>query len=275
VSTGGPGGGTARTGSDGTFEFSAVPPGEFVVGSGGSTDRIAENVVVADGEVKTIELATRTPNPVTGTVVSSDGTPLPFPATQLRVTPVAADPESVFISFTGPRETAVTRDASFTFNDVRGQYLFRVSGLPDEWALTGVLLNEINHIDSPIQFMEAAIDRKPLRLVISKTAAKVEGQAITREGVPTADCTVVIFAQEPARWTLASRFVRAVRPDNAGRFTVSGLPPGIYRAAARDFVAEGQWEDPEFLTSLLAAAVRFELSEGASATLTVTLEAQR
>jgi hypothetical protein len=98
---------------------------------------------------------------------------------------------------------------------------------------------------------------------------------MTRDGKPTADCTVVIFAEERGKWTLASRFIRAARPDDAGKFTVSGLPAGRYRAAAREFIAEGQWEDPEFLTTLLATAIRFELAESASESLTVTVEAQR
>jgi hypothetical protein len=273
VSRGGPGGATTRAGTDGTFEFANVPPGEYVVGSGGSADRFEENIIVSDGEIKVVDLAARKPSPLSGSIVTRDGSPLPFPAAQLRVAPVPTDPESLFVSFTGPRETTVGRDAAFRFNDVRGQYLFRISGLPDEWALTGVFAGDVNQIDTPIDFVGG--DARPLRLVVSKTAAKVDGHAITRDGKATADCTVVIFAEEPGRWTLASRFIRAVRPDDAGNFTVSGLPAGKYRAAAREFVAEGQWEDPEFLTSLLVTAVRFELADGASQTLTVTVEAQR
>jgi protocatechuate 3,4-dioxygenase beta subunit len=272
VSTGGPGGATTRTGSDGAFEFTSVPPGEFVVGSGGSTDRIAENIVVSDGEIKSVDLAARRPNPVTGSIVTHDGSPLPFPATQLRVVPVPADPESLFVSFVGPRETTVTREATFRFNDVRGQYLFRMTGLPDEWALTGVFASDVNQVDAPTEF---AAEARPLRLVVSKTAARVEGQTVTRDGKPTADCTVVVFAEEPGRWTPASRFIRAARPDDAGRFTVAGLPAGRYRAAAREFVAEGQWEDPEFLTGLVATATRFELAEGGSQSVRLTVEAPR
>ena len=270
---GGPGGGTTRTAHDGTFEFRSVSPGEHIVGSGGGTDRFEEPFIVSDGEIKNIELVARRPSPVSGSVVTSDGSPLPFVASQLRVIPVVADPDSPIVSFWGAGETAVARDGGFRFADVRGRYLFRVSGLPDEWALTGVFLSDVNQIDAPIEF--AGGETKPLKLVVSKTGTRVEGQALTRDGQPTAECTVVIFAAEAGTWTLASRFIRAVRPDNAGRFTVSGLPPGTYRAAARDFVVDGQWEDPEFLTGLLATAARFELAEGATETLTVTIEAQR
>lgn len=273
-SSGGPGGQTTRSGKDGTFEFRNVPPGEYVVGSGGSTDRIAESVVVADGDVKSVVLAARRPNVLTGVIVTSDGTPLPFAATQLRVAPIATDPESLFTSFTGARETSVTREAGFRFGDITGQYLFRVTGLPAEWMLTGVMMHDRNYIDTPLELMAGSVDNKGLQLVISRTAGTVSGEVVGRDGTPAPDSTVILFPQESGRWTIASRFIRAARPDGAGRFTLAGLPPGSYRAAAREFVAEGQWEDPEFLNALLARSTRVELAEGASESLTLTVEPQ-
>ena len=103
----------------------------------------------------------------------------------------------------------------------------------------------------------------------------VAGEVLSRERKPAPDCTVVVFAQESGRWTIASRFVRAARPDVQGRFKIGGLPPGIYRAAAREFVADGQSEDPEFLTGLLAGAVRFELGEAGTETITLSVEPER
>jgi hypothetical protein len=66
-----------------------------------------------------------------------------------------------------------------------------------------------------------------------------------------------------------------VRPGNDGRFTISGLPLGNYRIGAREFVAEGQWEDPEFLTALLRTAASITLAEAGSETITLRVEAQQ
>ena len=217
----------------------------------------------------------RKPSTLSGTIVTDDRTPLPFPASQLRVVPISADHETLFDSFTGIRETAVARDATFRFNDIRGQYLFRLTGVPDEWTLSGVVLGDRNYIDTALEFERGESDIKGLQLVISKTAGKVSGEVLTRDGKPAPDSTVVIFPPEPGRWTIASRFIKAVRPDNQGRFTISGLPAGNYRVAAREFVPEGQWEDPEFLTALLANAARIELAEGGSETLTLRVEPQQ
>ena len=61
---------------------------------------------------------------------------------------------------------------------------------------------------------------------------------------------MLVFAETAHRalWGIGSRFVRIARPeDRTARFSVSGLPAGVYRVIAREFVVEGQWEDAEFL----------------------------
>ncbi len=50
------GGGDTRSDKAGAFEFKNVPPGEYVVYSGAGADRVAESVVVADGDTKSIVL---------------------------------------------------------------------------------------------------------------------------------------------------------------------------------------------------------------------------
>ena len=71
----------------------------------------------------------------------------------------------------------------------------------------------------------------------------------------------------------ASRFIRMTRPDKDGRFSVSGLPAGTYRAAARDFIEDGQWYDREFLEAAREGAAKIVLGEGASAAVTLKLPA--
>jgi hypothetical protein len=141
--------------------------------------------------------------------------------------------------------------------------------------LSRVVLADRNYVDAPLELAPGGIETKGMRLVASKAAGAVTGEVVSRDRKPAPDSTVVVFAQEAGRWTVASRFVRATRPDAAGRFRITGLPPGIYRAAAREFVADGQWEDPEFLTGLLAIAVRFELAEAGLETLTLVVEPER
>jgi hypothetical protein len=81
----------------------------------------------------------------------------------------------------------------------------------------------------------------------------------------------VLFPDDPRLWVPASRFVRATRPDASGHYTIAGLPPAKYHVAVRDFVEDGQENDPAFLESLRRDAASFELLEGGSATVNLRL----
>jgi hypothetical protein len=89
---------------------------------------------------------------------------------------------------------------------------------------------------------------------------------------PVKDYTVVVFADEPQKWTLPnSRYVSGTRPDQEGRFQVKNLPPGGYYAVAVDYLAQGEWFDPDVLERLKPKATSFSIDEGETKTLALTL----
>lgn len=265
----------ARTDANGSFAFDGLAPGEYVVYSGSDAEGARVSVVVEEGDARSVVLTPRKPSAIAGAIVTDEGTAPPFPPTRLRVTPVDADPRATRPSFTGPRATTVGRDWTFRVEALDGAYLFRVDGLPDGWMLKAVRIEGGDVTDAPLNVPAGGADRTGLQIVLSRHGGRVDGRAVDRRDAPAADSTVVIFAADPAKWTLASRFVKTARPDGDGRFSIAGLPPGAYRAIARDFVADGQWEDPEFLTSVARDSVRFELAEHGSETLTLKLEPPR
>ena len=62
--------------------------------------------------------------------------------------------------------------------------------------------------------------------------------------------------------------MKSVRPDQEGRFLVSGLPAGSYLVAATDFMADGDWEDSARLQALRPDAMRVTLPAGTTESLT-------
>lgn len=263
--------GTTRTSEEGTFEFKAVTPGEFVI-AGTGNERISTTVVLADGDERSVELRPYPPTPVTGVVIAgADGGAPPFLPQRLRVTPIAADPESYLPSFTAPGSTTVSDAWAFTFANLAGQYLFRVTGLPDDWALTSVRVNGKESADAPLAIARGA-PLTGVQLVVSDATATVAGRVRTVAGAAAPDCTVIVFAADPVRWSIASRHIKVVRPDDSGRFAVAGLLPGNYRVIAQEMIAEGQWEDPAFLKSVAMRAVPFQASAGETATVDLRLE---
>ena len=69
------------------------------------------------------------------------------------------------------------------------------------------------------------VRRSGLEIVLSRKGARVAGEVVDRAGASAPDTTVIVFAEDRAMWGVASRFIRAVRPDRSGRFSIGGLPP--------------------------------------------------
>jgi protocatechuate 3,4-dioxygenase beta subunit len=264
-------GGSTRTDDRGAFEFPPLASGEYMVYTGTQSDRVGVQVILNPGDTKHVVLRPGRPTAVFGTVVTDENAPPPFPAARLRIIPIRVDTDNPFPVWAAPTAQAVRPDWTFRFNDMDGQYLLRVEGLPSDWMLKSLLLGGQDLVDAPLGVQRAAPDVGGLQLVISRTGATVGGEVVDRAGAPLPDATVIVFGESRGQWGVGSRFVRVVRPDDGGKFLVSGLPAGIYRVTARETVLDGQWEDAEFLQSLMRDALRLELQAGAKETAKMTL----
>lgn len=263
--------GSARTNERGEFAFENLSPGEYMAYGGGPNNTTNATVVLNAGDTKHIVLTPARTPAVAGTLATDDGSRLPFAAARLTVTPVDADPDNVFAPWAGPNAQSPRPDWGFRIVNMVGEYLFRVTGLPDDWRLGAVMFGGRDIIDTPLPVARGAADVEGLQLVLTRKVARLEGQVLDRNGAVTSDATVIVFAEGRAAWGIGSRFVKVTRPERDGRFVIAGLPPGTYRVIARDFVAVGQWEDPEFLQSLFRDATRVDLKEGVTETLTLTV----
>ena len=109
--------------------------------------------------------------------------------------------------------------------------------------------------------------------VVLASAAWAEVNGTVKAGSQQAkDYTVVVFADEPQKWTLPnSRYVTATRPDQEGRFQIKNLPAGGYYAIAVDYLAQGEWNDPDVLERLKPKATSVSIGEGETKTLNLTL----
>jgi protocatechuate 3,4-dioxygenase beta subunit len=263
-------GGTAKTDAQGRFEVTKLAPGEYNAYGGSPSDRVAVPVTVNDGETKQITLASRRSVAAAGTIVTDDGAALPFPMARLRIDPILADPDVVFPRWGAPTPGAPKPDGTFRIPSLEGAHLFRVNGLPPDWMLKSVVLGDRDVIDAPVAFVRGMPDVEGIRLVLSRGGASIDGDVADGGGRPAPDVTVIAFAENSALWGIASRFIRTARPDSKGHYAIAGLPPGVYRVIARDTVTTGQWEDPEFLQSLIKDAARIELADGQRGSIALT-----
>lgn len=263
--------GSARTDSTGAFEFRNLAPGEYVVSTGSDADRASVTVILAEGDDRSVMLAAQPPSVLSGTVQVDQNQPALFAPTRLRVTTVAGDPDYLPPTTFTTGTTDVTRDWTFRYSNLVGPYLFRLEGLPDDWLLARVTANGRDVTDAPVEIGTGREAVGALQITISNKGAALSGQVTNADGEATPDATVIVFAADPARWSIASRYIKVARPQTDGRFTIAGLPPAAYRVIARETIADGQWEDPGFLNTVMESAQSFEGRAGETATLTLSL----
>ena len=165
----------------------------------------------------------------------------------------------------------VKGDGTFELRGLTGTRLIRAVGLPPGWMLKSVLVNGADVTDSGVEFKPGETVAG-LEVVLTSKVTDVSGTVKGSNGQPVTDYTLVVFSDQPERWAVPfSRHVASARPNLEGRFELKSLPAGGYYAIAADYIAQGEWGDPEVLERLKAKATKFSLDEGESKTLELTL----
>jgi hypothetical protein len=135
-----------------------------------------------------------------------------------------------------------------------------VPGQQAEWFIKAVIIDGKDVTDRPIEFLSEG-ELKDIEIVVTQKASSVSGGIVDARNAQVTDAFAVVFPEDPALWTGQSRFISTARPDQAGRFVVTGLPPGRYFVAAVESLEAGEERDPQLLERLARTAVRVTLAE--------------
>jgi 5-hydroxyisourate hydrolase-like protein (transthyretin family) len=290
---------SGRTDANGNFTLSGVTPGDYnlqvrgmsttmmTTAGGGTITRImgpdgaggpeAEfgtvPVTVAGDDVTNVVVVTTKGATAAGRV-TFDGASQPPSLTSVRVVATAADNEPTMV-FPGPGNASpgsVATDGSFDLRGLAGTRLLRVMGLPQGWVLKSVSIEGQDVTDTGFDFRPGGAVTG-IDVVVTATTTELNGTVITANGAVVKDFTAVLFADDPARWTLPStRYVTGTRPDQEGRVKVRNLPPGDYYAIAVEYLAQGEWGDPEVLERLKGKATRITLNAGESKNIQLKIQ---
>ena len=166
----------------------------------------------------------------------------------------------------------VRADGTFELRGLSGKLLVRPVSLPAGWSLKAVEYNGQDVTDTPIEF-KSAEEAVGVRILLTSQTTEIAGSVTSERGQPEKDYTVVVFAEDNAKWGPLSRFISVGRPDQDGRFEVKDLPAGDYLAIALDYVQQGEWGDPAFLERMTPRATSFRLGTGETKTLDLKLQA--
>ena len=258
----------ASTAADGTFTFTNVPFGTYVLQATAAAGFGSLTVAVDRPDVSGLTIPVRRRATMRGRLVF-EGDAAPAAGTRVRVTARPVD----FVNGPlggGPPQSRVNADWSFEVTGLAGLGVVSADPAPP-WVLQRVTWNGRDVTDEPIDFRTGAIDG--IEIVMSTRLASVTGTATDR-GTPVVDYAVVVFADDRSLWTFPSRFIAMARSNQQGRFTIAGLPPGSYVAVAVREILSFEWQDPDVLETLRAHGTRLTLADGDRSTLTLPIAAR-
>jgi protocatechuate 3,4-dioxygenase beta subunit len=242
---------------DGTFIFARLTPGDYVFRTPPTTTRqtVAMMKLTVGGEdIRDLRLVALPLATLSGRIVVD---PSLSPPSALSL---MATPEEPLMPG-GTKQTSVADDLTFELTAMPGRNRITSPNLPPGWTMRSVRVNSVDVIDD-------GFDVKPgekitgVDVELTTKIATIAGLVTNARGEPAKDCTLLIFPTDSKRWKPSGRYLRTARPEQAGRFKVSGLAPADYYIIAIDKMEPGQWADPDFLERIRSKATSVTIGEG-------------
>jgi carboxypeptidase family protein len=280
---------------DGAFKIRNLPPGEYQLQVMTTTEvngaAVAEGAlmpIAASGvDITDISLMTSAGWSFSGAITTETGEAPSAPRDRVRVSGRVLNPDTNpgpgsgpapppapgggpgGALFGAPDSGRVKDDWTFVVGGLFGPVQVRVA-LPDGWAVKSIFQDGRDVTDSPIE-MRGGEQMTGVQIVLTNKVSTLVGQLADDKGAPLADGTVIVFADDAEKWSEDSRYVRAARPDQQGRYEIKGLPAGDYLAVAVDYVEDGMWNDPEYLESIRQYGRTVNVTENGTHTIALKL----
>ena len=260
---------TAMAAGDGSFAIAGLLPGAYFLEARSTSESefASMEVVVNSSDVTGVILMLSKGATARGRIRFDTGNPPPgLRPSQVFVMPTLVDHRMAGTDMSGG--PPVTRDDwSFELKGLRGRGFIRAGTLSD-WQMKRVRRESVDVTDTPLNF---ATDVDGLEIELTQRLTSVSGGVSDDRGGAALDATVIAFADDPEKWGPHSRFIESARPDQQGRFTIQGLPPGRYLAIAVGYLEPGEERDPDVLESWREGGTPFTLLEGATHALDLRL----
>ena len=250
--------------ADGSFSATNLAPGNYEMSATTATETGSLRVTVTGEDVTGLVLAMKPVVPLRGKVTFEGTPPAGIPLTQAAFVLRPEFTETPFL----PSAARYKPDWTFEMPALDGAGVFR-GDLPRGWFLKAVRLDGRDVTDTVMDFLN--YQGKEIEVVFTQRAAEISGRVVDTAGRDVQNYVAVIFPEDQQRWTPLTRAIASVRPDQQGRFSFRGLPPGRYLVAAVDYIQSGQERDPMLLERLRARAIAVALTEDTAQNVSVKL----
>jgi hypothetical protein len=267
----------SMVGGDGSFQFANVPPGRYNLqirpqGMPTANSEIATlPIVVTNDDIDNLLVTTSVGAVARGVVMTDDGSLPSFKPDQVNIFPGPAEPGGMFFSTGNNR---LNDDYTFELTGLFDRRLIRAGvgqGQSTGWYLKAVIYDGQDITDTGMEFAPGRA-YEGLQVVFTQKTTDLSGLVTDDRGKPVLDATVVIFPANKDLWTYQSRYLRSLRPDTNGKYSIKSLPPADeYLIIAVQNLEPGQSGDPEFLARAREEAQSFMLNEGEFKTVDIKL----
>lgn len=272
---------------DGSFTLNNVPPGEYRLDvqqrprdmqnlASGALEFASVPLNVSGSDISGLTILTTPGVSVTGRLVfqGQNAQNSKAPNLQVSAVPPAGMPSIMGIAGRALGGGRVNDEGAFELRGILGPQLIRAAGIPAGWALKSITLDGHDITDTPFDF-KPGHNLTGLVITLTDRVTDLSGTVKDSRGQVMKDYVVVIFPEDVTLWGGQSRYVRAVRPNQDGNFSIQGLPPARYLAAAVETLETGTQADPAVLEQLKPAAKSFTLAEGQKLSVDIELSAGR
>jgi protocatechuate 3,4-dioxygenase beta subunit len=274
--------------SDGTFEFTRVAPGDYVLQAVTSDPPEADAaqrreipiefgmslVTVSTDDVGPLSMRTAALGGVSlrGRVVADDRSPGALPAGMAVIAVPAEGGDWPAVS----RSAARIVEGAFEMTGLTGAVRFALHGAPPGWHLESLAIDGVNAVEDPVTF-GATLQTRDVEAVLSKAGGEISGR-VSGTRVSRAGAMVLVFPVDRSRWYDRSPFLRLATSDSEGRFSAAGLPAEEYLVVALpagsvDLMNE--WGNPAVFSALAPSGRRVVLEKDGLAAVEVPLTVRR
>ena len=157
-------------------------------------------------------------------------------------------------------------DGSFELKSAPGQMRIRRVGPMGGWSVRAVRLNGTDITDAGVEFKPNE-DISGLEVELTNKVTVISGLVTNARGETVKEYAAIAFAQDKEKWKVFGRYQSMGRPDQDGRFKISGLPPSDYYVVALEKIDPGQMTDPDFLDAIRIRAIPITIREGETRTV--------
>jgi hypothetical protein len=256
-------GGIQRSRADGSFEYSSLASGSYVMsvrGTGANDTNYGAKLAFVElsaSNVDELVVPLERGVSVSGTVLFEGQRALPAPP-DARVSLVSSD--GLLFSYSQVKDGALRFD-----NVAAGEYRVQVNPMPADFYLKEAVFGGTDALHGTFKVVSGDINT--LRVVLSSNVASAEGTVRNERLEPVAGSTVVFV---PDRSRDRAELFQKTTTDADGHFHFASIPPGTYRAFAWEALEPFAYFDPEVLRQAEQKGKTLQLKESSKATIDLT-----